>query len=137
MRGWRGTLFTSVCSACNWSQRSACLAVTHPQYKRTGHTAITEQWNRSVLSASGPSLGEYSHTAGTRRRVGSTWSTTNAHITPLYSIAQRSAVWCSYLYIPYEYHNFAVKNLLLDVNVLKEDGKVHVHLGTSPNVRLD
>ena len=35
------------------------------------------------------------------------------------------------------YHNVAVKKLLVEVDVLKEDGKVHVHLGTSPNVSLD
>ena len=45
---------------------------------------------------------------------------------------------CVYLWIVYNYVcHVAVKKLLVDVDVQKEDGKVHVHLGTSPNVSLD
>ena len=62
------------------------------------------------------------------------------HASHPYTTLPSSAVWCGAVFlpvcIPYVYHNFAVKKLLLDVNVLEEDGKVHVHLGTSPNVRL-
>ena len=45
---------------------------------------------------------------------------------------------CVYLWIVYnDVCHVAVKKLLVDVDVQKEDGKVHVHLGTSPNVSLD